>query len=43
MHLIITCKCEKDRMKKKLKNVATWIFRRSRAGNCDPGSDLAEF
>ena len=43
MHVIITCKYEKDRMKNSREKVATSIFRRSGAGNCGPGLDLAEF
>ena len=33
MHVIITCKHEKDRMKNSREKVPTSIFRRSRAGN----------
>ena len=33
MHVIITCKYEKDRMKNSGEKVATSIFRPSRAGN----------
>ena len=43
MHIITTCKYEKDRMKNSREKLATSILRRSRAGNCGPGLDLAEF
>ena len=33
MHVIITCKYENDRLINSEENVATSIFRRSRAGN----------
>ena len=51
-HALDTCKNEKDLMKNEVTRVATTFshyksmvifFRRPRAGNCSPCSDLAEF
>ena len=43
MHVIITCKCEKDRMKNNREKVATLILEAQGQVICGPGSDLAEF